>query len=269
MKEMEKREGTRRYWYSYTTVSTYSREIHDHAFLLKCSPMDDGAQRIETARMEVVDAGNLSARAVGSGATAHFGVIASPHRRFIAISQGIVDCGEYCFQGTTDTRRYLSSTALTVPSASIAGIAAGIAVPVDTSGQCEALVMSLMHSVYTHMAYLPGVTCVATTAAEAWEGREGVCQDYAHILLSLCRCCGIPARYVSGLMEGEGATHAWVEAWTGKCWHGFDPTHDRKVTYGYLKLSHGRDARDCDVVRGMYRGCADEHTEVSVNVMEL
>src|SRR5207248_7791393 len=65
--------------------------------------------------------------------------------------------------------------------------------------------------VHDHMTYDWGVTTVATTAAEAWAGGVGVCQDYAHCMLALCRLCGVPARYVSGHVLGEGGTHAWVD----------------------------------------------------------
>ena len=61
------------------------------------------------------------------------------------------------------------------------------------------------------MRYAHGVTGVKTTAAEAFALRQGVCQDYAHVMLALCRACGLPARYVSGHLLGEGGTHAWVE----------------------------------------------------------
>ncbi len=61
------------------------------------------------------------------------------------------------------------------------------------------------------MSYSHDRTTVFTTAAEAFALRAGVCQDYSHVLLSLCRYCGLPARYVSGHLLGEGGTHAWVE----------------------------------------------------------
>ena len=65
--------------------------------------------------------------------------------------------------------------------------------------------------VFEHFDYRHGVTAVTTTAAEAWAAGIGVCQDYAHCMLALCRLCGLPARYVSGHVLGDGGTHAWVE----------------------------------------------------------
>ena len=80
-----------------------------------------------------------------------------------------------------------------------------------STAQGQALALSAW--VYQHMRYQPGITQPATTAAEALTLGQGVCQDYAHILLALCRAAHIPARYVNGFIEGEGATHAWVEVY--------------------------------------------------------
>src|SRR5712692_495738 len=65
--------------------------------------------------------------------------------------------------------------------------------------------------VYQTMTYRYDVTGVRTTAAEALALGAGVCQDYAHVMLAVCRACGLPSRYVSGHLLGQGGTHAWVE----------------------------------------------------------
>ena len=123
--------------------------------------------------------------------------------------------------------------------------------------------------VYQHMRYQPGLTQTNTTAAEALALGQGVCQDYAHILLALCRAAQIPARYVNGFMEGEGATHAWVEVYDQAAWWGIDPTNNRQIEWGYIKLSHGRDAEDCPVNRGVFTGTATQTAEIRVIVEEL
>ncbi|MGI8972556.1 MAG: transglutaminase-like domain-containing protein, partial [Gaiella sp.] len=96
------------------------------------------------------------------------------------------------------------------------------------------------------------VTEVTTTAAEAWEAGIGVCQDYAHCMLALCRLCGLPARYVSGHVLGDGGTHAWVEVLVQHPQDEralravpLDPTHDRHAGLRYLTVAVGRDY--CDV----------------------
>ena len=108
-----------------------------------------------------------------------------------------------------------------------------------------------------------------TTAEDAFRHRQGVCQDYAHLMIALCRQAGIPARYACGLMIGEGQTHAWVEAHDGQCWYAFDPTNDTAIATGYIKLAHGRDAQDCPVSRGVYMGVSQEYTTVNVKVEQI
>ena len=80
---------------------------------------------------------------------------------------------------------------------------------------------------------------------------------------------GIGARYVCGFMQGEGVTHAWVEVYCNGYWLALDPTHNRKIEYGYIKLAQGRDAADCPVNRGVFTGSAIQTTHVEVIVEEV
>lgn len=96
----------------------------------------------------------------------------------------------------------------------------------------------------------------AESAETAFARREGVCQDYSHVMLSLLRMEGIPARYVTGMMVGEGASHAWVEAQCCGYWYGFDPTNDLLVDDSYIRAACGRDSADCDIIRGTFYGSA-------------
>ena len=105
-------------------------------------------------------------------------------------------------------------------------------------------VLDLCHAISQEIAYEPGSTTTATTAAEAFSLRRGVCQDYAHIMVAMLRYLGVAARYVLGLAVGEGCTHAWVQAHLGDRWHGFDPTRDAYVDETYLPLAVGRDWLD-------------------------
>jgi transglutaminase-like putative cysteine protease len=102
--------------------------------------------------------------------------------------------------------------------------------------------------------YRKGVTTTSTTAAEAFAMRAGVCQDFSHILISLLRMDGIPARYIAGLAFCDGETHSWVEYWTGSRWEGIDPANNCPVNDDYLVISMGRDFRDCAIDRGVMFG---------------
>lgn len=117
--------------------------------------------------------------------------------------------------------------------------------------------------VYQSMTYRYGVTGVRTTAAEALELGSGVCQDYAHVMLATCRACGLPSRYVSGHLLGQGGTHAWVEVvlpthdGTGDAIaHAFDPTHASRGGLGYVTVAVGADYSDVAPTSGSYRSGA-------------
>jgi transglutaminase-like putative cysteine protease len=109
------------------------------------------------------------------------------------------------------------------------------------------------------MQYRASVTTVSTTAAEALETGAGLCQDYAHIALALCRAAKLPARYVSGHMLGEGGSHAWLEIIVPGSDGtlraiGFDPTNARRPNLGYVTVAVGRDYGDVPPTSGRFVG---------------
>ena len=137
-----------------------------------------------------------------------------------------------------------------------------------------AAAQKLNEYVYQQFQYIKGVTSVETTPDEIWKLKAGVCQDFAHILLVMLRLIGIPARYVSGYicpdrngMRGEGATHAWVEAYIPDYgWLGFDPTNNCIVNDLHVRLAVGRNFSDCSPVKGTYKGTSNHSLEVGVSV---
>jgi transglutaminase-like putative cysteine protease len=128
--------------------------------------------------------------------------------------------------------------------------------------------------VYKNFEYIKGVTTVETTLDEIWKIKAGVCQDFAHLLMVMLRLVGIPARYVSGYicpnrdgMRGEGATHAWAEAYIpGYGWLGIDPTNNCVANENHVRLAVGRNFSDCSPVKGVYKGSSGHKLEVSVSV---
>jgi transglutaminase-like putative cysteine protease len=135
-------------------------------------------------------------------------------------------------------------------------------------------VQQLNSYVYKNFSYIKGITSVTTTVDEIWKLKAGVCQDFAHILLAMLRLLGIPARYVSGYvcphdhhLRGEGATHAWVEAYIPFYgWIGLDPTNNCVVSDLHVRLAVGRNFSDVSPVRGTYKGTAKQTLEVGVSV---
>jgi transglutaminase-like putative cysteine protease len=108
------------------------------------------------------------------------------------------------------------------------------------------------------IAYAPDATTVETTAAEALAGGQGVCQDQAHVMLALCHLVGLPARYVSGHLLGQGGTHAWVEVIVPSGDQAvaipFDPCHNRRGDNRYVTVATGRDYADVAPTSGSYIG---------------
>jgi transglutaminase-like putative cysteine protease len=123
--------------------------------------------------------------------------------------------------------------------------------------------------------YDQGATHVASTAAEVWEHKKGVCQDIAHVAVSAMRSIGIPARYVSGYLqpnsapeigaELSGESHAWIEWYAGD-WTGYDPTNALEITDAHVIVARGRDYHDVAPLRGIYAGKsgADLFVEVTM-----
>ena len=149
---------------------------------------------------------------------------------------------------------FLVPTHLTTPDATIEALAARFRA---THQSPEALADAVNTWLYTTMRYGRGATTIHTTAAEALAIGQGLCQDYAHIMIAICRSAGIPTRYVSGHLLGEGRSHAWVEilipdnANTYRA-VAFDPTNHRRTTPAYLTIATGRDYSDVSPTSGTF-----------------
>jgi transglutaminase-like putative cysteine protease len=104
--------------------------------------------------------------------------------------------------------------------------------------------------VNTHVKFAAGSSVSTTTAAQTLASGRGVCRDFAHLMIALCRALNIPARFVTGLDYGAdpalGPTdfHAYVEAYLGGRWYMFDPS-GTAIPMGFIRLTSGRDAADC------------------------
>jgi transglutaminase-like putative cysteine protease len=136
----------------------------------------------------------------------------------------------------------------------------------DDVWQCS---LRLMAFIAKHLTYQSNSTCVHTHMQEVLAERRGVCQDFAHVLLGLCRTLQIPALYVSGYLATEtaSATHAWVEVFVpGRGWQPLDPTHNRQPDETYVKIAVGRDYADVPPVRGTYKGTTERTLTVDVKV---
>ena len=252
----------KRYIYCYQTAVSFSEPVTNHSLLLRCLPMAGSYLNVEEEHLVVSPSLNVRRGTDQLGNRIVYGGNREPHASLVYVSTGIVNMAEYAVApDTVPLSVYYQPTHLTSL----------------TEQQTEQLLqqmeqhtaLDICQRVHAIMAYTPGATGMDTPASEVATHLKGVCQDYAHFMISLCRSRGMAARYVCGFMEGEGETHAWVEVYDGYAWKAFDPTHGRAIDYGYLKLAHGRDAADCPVSRGIYAGGALQQTQIHVMLKEI
>ncbi len=132
--------------------------------------------------------------------------------------------------------------------------------------------LRLMAFVHSHLAYQSNSTKVHTHTREVLAQRRGVCQDFAHVMLSLCRSMQIPALYVSGYLATEkaSATHAWIEVFIpGHGWQPLDPTHNLQPDETYIKIAVGRDYADVAPISGTYKGTTERNMNVTVKIERI
>jgi len=132
--------------------------------------------------------------------------------------------------------------------------------------------LALMRWVHTNLIYVPASTSANTHSRDVLRDKRGVCQDFAHVMIGLCRSLKIPALYVSGYLATEiaSATHAWVEVLIpGIGWRPLDPTHNCQPDETYVKIAVGRDYADVAPIRGTYKGTTERTMDVSVRIERL
>jgi len=143
---------------------------------------------------------------------------------------------------------------------------------------------ALNTAIYTKFRYDSNATENWTPLATVWKQKAGVCQDFAHIMLSVLRTAGIPSRYVCGYIEtdppkkpdgspglvGSIATHAWVEALIpGSHWVALDPTNKQWCGQRHVAMSFGRDFSEAAPVRGTFKGTGEQTMKIKVTMKRL
>lgn len=200
--------------------------------------------------------------------------VLSPHRELRIVSRSLVEVRPRPIEHpdltwerlardadrSIDTVEMLVQTDRTRPHPEVADIARAIADQHDNPSEAAHAIATAIGDA---VEYMPGVTGVHSTGAEAWEARKGVCQDITHIALGALRSVGIPARYVSGYLHpranaevGEpvtGESHAWIEWWAGD-WQACDPTNGIEIGDRHVLVGRGRDYNDVPPLRGVYAG---------------
>lgn len=249
--------------YNYQTTVRFNEPVGSHQVMMRCRPALNDCQQIEEEHLILPPTFRLRKSIDAYGNRIIYGGTREQHEALAYVSAGVVKCRRYAIRSEAMRPFWGIVTPLTMPSEEMLEL-------LDThEGSVETIAMDICHRVHEAIEYVPCSTTMSTAATDVLKQRKGVCQDMAHLMIALCHMKGITARYVNGFVIGEGETHAWVEVYDGGHWIGIDPTHDRLIEYGYIKVAHGRDAQDCPVSRGTWIGNVIQQTIINVSVVEV
>jgi transglutaminase-like putative cysteine protease len=251
---------------SHDTTYHYEDQVRNSIQYLRMTPHDSERQRVLSWQLTLPRP--VRAQLDPYGNILHVLTLEEPHESILIGARGQVEIDEQ-HEAEHESRSalpFLRFTRLTEADEALREFAKlqSHSRP-DRSG-----LIDLMHALNAHISYQPGSTAVETSAAQAFAGAAGVCQDHTHAFLACARSLGIPARYVSGYLftdsEDHLASHAWAEAWLDDAWYSFDVTNCLAKPERHLKLAVGLDYLDACPVRGMRRGGGVEQMHARVEV---
>jgi transglutaminase-like putative cysteine protease len=256
------------------TIYRYSAPLAYTIQQLRLSPRQEPHQR--TQSWEIKTPGQRHAFTDAFGNLSHMLTITEPHHEVRIIAQGIVnvqplDRGRLVEKGELSPLVFTVPTRLTDATEAIAEFTARYLPDHEVHGKDF---LSLAEAICGAVAYQSGATVVTSTAADALQLGQGVCQDHAHLFLSCCRIRNIPARYVSGYIDpgntSHAESHAWVDVWTDDSdfcgWTSVDVTHAKFASDSHCRLAIGRDYDSAAPVRGVRHGGGEESLSVAVSV---
>lgn len=270
----------------HTTGYTYSDTVNDSFNEIRMSP-NYSPQQLIRERTVTITPHPWSADRIdywGTQVTAF--EIHEPHRELtvqvttvLDVTREVQERRDFTLadeRGETDRwNEYLAHSPATEPGDDMRARAEDIArgkTSVDEIG------LAIGHLIHEEMTYEFGFTDINSLAADSWDAKKGVCQDFAHLQIGALRHLGIPARYVSGYILpkadakiGEpvvGESHAWVEWWNGT-WFAFDPTNNAEPGEMHVTVGTGRDYFDITPLRGMFTGVAGSEMFVEVEMTRL
>ena len=252
-------------------------------------PRSEGRQRCLNFQLTVNPTTNVMHYRDFMGNSVHHFDIAGSHAEAKITAQGLVEVesGDLPFAGaagswddldaltaTEDHWEMMLPSQFTEPTEEVEKLAKEI--DCERRGNLFEFLTEINQSMWQNFAYVPKSTKVDSPIDEALSNRNGVCQDFAHIMIALLRRLKVPTRYVSGYLFHEaeskdrsldGASHAWVEVLVPKLgWVAFDPTNNLLAADRHIRVAIGRDYADVPPTRGVYKGETTSELSVSVTV---
>ncbi|HMK11880.1 MAG TPA: transglutaminase family protein [Acidimicrobiales bacterium] len=279
----------------YRTRFEYDAPVHESQNELRAAPMSDPRQLLISYRVATIPASRVFSFTDYWGTRVDAFGVREPHAALDVVAEASVETrraplltASPPIDSVIDSAfrdehlEYLQPT----PHADWGrGVADEARRELDRSGpDLMRVVLALHRRVASSIRYEPGSTYVGVEVEEVLARRVGVCQDFAHLAIAMCRSVGIPARYVSGYLfttnDATGddpdadavrvQTHAWFEAAVpGGGWLALDPTNATEVGLRHVKIGHGRDYNDVPPLRGVFSGSAEPSLGVSVDIRRL
>lgn len=251
----------------YNMQIEFSSPVIKHCYSLRCLPFDNEYQKITSLNTEITPNNLITVTTDGFGNRVLTDRILEQHTLFSVSVSGTasVDIAKREPEELNGIYKYPSEFTRCGENikAFISSLSSDfVTTPVQTAEK-------LMGEIHKCFLYKNGVTNINTTADEALKLGSGVCQDYSHILIAICKAFGIPARYVAGMQKGIGETHAWAEVYENGLWVGIDVTNNKMIDDTYIKLSHGRDFADCGINRGLFIGGGEQKQSITAFVKEI
>jgi transglutaminase-like putative cysteine protease len=264
------------------TSYVYASPVHDSFNEVRLQPFSNATQTVEHFLLKVLPAARLRHHHDFFSNVVHHFEISEPHATLLVESNLRVAMRPVPLLAETETPwplarigeaaretrvfDFLQESRFVELSPEVWRLALDITDGIADTWQAA---LALMNFVHGQLKYEPNATTVHTHARDVLKDRRGVCQDFAHVMISLCRTLKIPALYVSGYLatEAASATHAWVEVLVpGVGWCPLDPTHNRQTDGAYVKIAVGRDYADVPPLAGNYKGTTDRQMQVQVSI---
>lgn len=255
---------------NYALCSTFDGPVTKHSFSLRCFPREMILQKVENLNIDVEPCSGFSRGRDSFQNLLVTGCIENAHEIFQVHVSADVAKGAGDEPDSRESYRlgmYKTPTSMTKCGVGLNSFYEKIEKRTAEDDWTRAA--QIMDMIYRSFHYVSGSTGFYTSAEEAWHQGCGVCQDYTHIFMALCRKEKMIVRYVAGAIPGEGQTHAWAQVWQNGFWRGFDPTHNRITDEDYLCFAFGREAGDCFLNRGIYLGSAGTDQKVLVKMEEI
>jgi len=275
----------------HTTTFRYQPAVRESVMEVRMQPRSEAHQRCLSFTLDVSPAANITQYRDSTGNTVHHFDIAGSHTEVKVIAQSTVqveglpaprssEAGDWAdLDAMTDADDYwemMLPSEFARSSEALEQLAKEL--KVERRGGPLEVLTQLNEGIYNSFAYVPNSTKVDSPIEEALLSRQGVCQDFAHIMIALARSHRIPSRYVSGYLfhreenghqdrSLEGASHAWVEAFVPRLgWTAFDPTNNLIGGDRHIRVAIGRDYADVPPTRGVHKGEALSELSVAVTV---